>query len=171
MTLPEFPEQGSTDGAADVPQRRPPLKFEPMLVPRLRAAQAALNSRFTELAPAILHDPAATARTIEECARQFAAIRHIETIWLHPVLAHAVAGDPGARGQFMELRLIGLMLARRLLRCFDELLQAVRAEVYVADTTAQVAAALGRYTRHSDQALYPLYEVIGEQHQEATQVA
>jgi hypothetical protein len=169
MTLPEFPEQGSTESAA--PQRRPPLKFEPMLVPRLRAAQAALNARFADLAPAIQHDPAATARTIEECARQFAAIRHIETIWLHPMLAQAVAGDPGARGQIMELRLIGLMLARRLLRCFDDLMQAVRAEVYVADTTAQVTAALFRYARHSDQALYPLYELIGEQRQDTAQVA
>jgi hypothetical protein len=172
MTLPEFPEHGSSEASTnDAPVRRGPPKFEPMLVPRLRAAHAALNARFAELVSVIEHDPAATAHTIEDCARQFSAVRHIETIWLYPILVQAVEGDAGARGQFMELRLIGLILARRMLRCFDDLLQAVRAEVFVMDTAARVSTALAKYSRHSEQAVYPLYELIGTQRQDAVDVA
>jgi hypothetical protein len=169
MTLPEFPEHGPSPSAA--PTRQGPLKFEPVLVPRLRAAHAALNKRIAELISVIEHDPAASARAIEDCARQFSAMRHIETIWLYPILAQAVEGDAGARGQFAELRLIGLILARRVQRCFDDLMQAVRAEVFVVDTAMGASAAVARYSRHSDHAVYPLYELIGTQRQEAVQVA
>lgn len=163
MTLPEFPEQASGNAVAqDAAARQPPLKFEPTLLPRLRAAHAALNARFGEIAAAIDRDPAATARMIEECARQFTAIRHIETIWVYPMLARAVESDSGARAQLAELRLIGLILARRMLRCFDDSQQALRVGVYVAEAVAQVTAALARYSRHSDNAIYPLYELIGE---------
>jgi hypothetical protein len=173
MTLPEFPEPGSSAvvvGNASTP-RQAQLKYEAMLVPRLRAAHAALNKRFGELIDAIERDPAATAGVIEECARQFSAVRHIETIWLYPLLARAVESDPGARGQLMELRLVGLMLARRVQRYFDDLLQAVRAEVFVADTAAYVSATLARYSRHSEHSVYPLYELIGTQSQDSVQVA
>lgn len=142
-----------------------------MLVPRLRAAHATMNAHMTELVGAIERDPAATLRAIEECSRQFSAVRHIETIWLYPLLAQVVAGDAGARGQLAELRLIGLMLARRLQRCFDELVQAVRAEVFVTDAAGRAADALARYSSHSDRALYPLYELIGPQRQDPAQVA
>ena len=172
MTLPEFPEQGSSEASTNSASTRPgPPKFEPMLVQRLRAAHTALNTRFAELVSVIEHDPAAAARSIEDCARQFSAVRHIETIWLYPVLVQAVDSDAGARGQFMELRLIGLILARRMLRCFDDLLQAVRAEVFVTDTAARVSTALAIYSRHSEQAVYPLYELIGTQREDAVHVA
>jgi hypothetical protein len=71
----------------------------------------------------------------------------------------------------MELRLVGLMLARRVQRYFDDLLQAVRAEVFVADTAAYVSATLARYSRHSEHSVYPLYELIGTQSQDGAQVA
>jgi hypothetical protein len=173
MTLPEFPEPVSSAPvtAGNSPPRQGPLKFEAMLVPRLRAAHAALNKRFAELIAVIERDPAATGGAIEDCARQFSAVRHIETIWLYPLLARAVEGDAVARGQLMELRLVGLMLARRVQRYFDDLLQAVRAEVFVADTAAYVAATLTRYSRHSEHSVYPLYELIGAQSQESVQVA
>jgi hypothetical protein len=168
MTLPEFPEHDSSNTTTtSAPVRQGPLKFEPTLVPRLRAAHAALNTRFAELVSVIEHDPAATARTIEDCARQFSAVRHIETVWLYPILAQAVEGDAGANSQFMEVRLIGLILARRTLRCFDELLQAVRAEVFVTDTAMRVSAALAKYSRHSEHAVYPLYELVGTQRRDA----
>jgi hypothetical protein len=130
-----------------------------------------MNAHMTELLDVIERDPAASLRAIEECSRQFSAVRHIETIWLYPMLAQVVAGDASARSQLAELRLIGLMLARRMQRCFDELVQAVRAEVFVTDAAARAADALARYSSHSDRALYPLYELIGPQREDSAQVA
>jgi hypothetical protein len=172
MTLPEFPEPVSTETDANAAQkRRPALKFEPMLVPQLRTAQAALQARFADLAGAIRRQPATTGQAIEDCSRQFSAVRHIESASLYPLLARAVEADPVARGQLAELRLIGMMLARVVMRRFDELLQAVRAEVYVVDSTAHVAQSLERYARHCELVVYPLYEVIGEQREDAVRVA
>lgn len=172
MTLPEFPESVSESSVA--PQSAPrqaPLKFEPVLVPKLRAAHATLNKRFAGLLGTIEHDPQATVSAIDECARQFTAMRHIETVWLYPMLAKVVDSDAGARGSLSELRLVGLILARRATRTFDDLLQAVRAEVLVADAAARVSAALARYSAHSEQSVYPLYELLGAQQPEVTRVA
>lgn len=168
MTLPEFPEDGpGVVRAGTAPARQDHRKFDAQLAPRLLAAHGALNTRFAELVGTIDQDPAAAARVIEECLRQFSAIRHIETIWLHPVLEHAVDADAGVRGQVMELRLIGLILARRVLRCFDDLQQAIRAEVFVTESAARATDALARYSKHSEHVVYPLYELVGTQRQEA----
>jgi hypothetical protein len=168
MTLPEFPEDGpGVARAGTAPARQDPLRFDAQLAPRLLAAHGALNARFAELVGTIDREPAAAARAIEESQRQFSAIRHIETIWLHPVLERAVDADAGVRGQVMELRLIGLILARRVLRCFDDLQQAIRAEVFVTESAARATAALARYSKHSEHVVYPLYELVGMQRQEA----
>lgn len=169
MTLPDFPDP--VPRAAPAATRQATPKFEPTLVPRLLGACKALDSRFSSLAAPMERDPAAHVPAIEECAGQFAAVRHLETVWLYPVLALAVQGDAGARGQFMELRLIGLMLARRVQRCFDELLQALRAEVLVGDAAQRLACALAKYAQHSEQSIYPLYEMLGPQRQDAVRVA
>ena len=168
MTLPEFPEDGPVVArAATAPPRQDPLKFDAQLTPRLRAAHGALNTRFADLVDTIHREPAVAAHAIEECQRQFSAIRHIETIWLHPVLERAVDADAGVRGQVMELRLIGLILARRVLRCFDDLQQAIRAEVFVTESAARATTALAKYSKHSEHVVYPLYELVGAQRQEA----
>lgn len=162
MTLPEFPERASSDAVVhDAAARQAVPRFTPLLVPKLRAAHAALNARVADLVGAIDRDPAANVRVIDECARQFGALREAETTWLYPLLAHAVSADAGARGQLMELRLIGLIMARRVLRCFDDLQQATRAEVLVRDAATRAASALSRYSQHSENAVYPLYEMIG----------
>lgn len=160
-TLPDFPEP--EDRLPPVPAATPALKFEPGLVPRLATAHRALAMRQAALAGIAERDPPASLAEIQECARQFNAIRHVETTLLYPLVAQAVAGDAGARGQFAELRLIALMLARRVQRCFDELLQAARAEVLVADAAARAVAALATYSQHAANAAFPLYEMIGTQ--------
>lgn len=166
MTLPDFPEPVSP-----APTRQAAPRFEPTLLPRLRTAHKALDARFGGLAGPIEREPAANIPGIEECARQFAAVRHIETVWLYPVLTQAVAADAGARAQFAELRLIGLMLARRVQRSFDELLQALRAEALVGDAALRLGSALGKYARHSEHAIYPLYELLETQRQDTARVA
>ena len=168
MTLPEFPEHGpGVAHAGAPPPRLEALTFDAQLAPRLLAAHRTLNTRFSELVGGIGDDPAAAARTVDECVRQFSAVRHIETIWLHPILERAVEADAGVRGQVMELRLIGLILARRVLRCFDDLQQAIRAEVFVAESAARTAAALARYSSHSEHGVYPLYELVGTPRRDA----
>jgi hypothetical protein len=158
MTLPDFPEPAASQAAAPP---RASLKFAPLLVPKLRSAHAALNARLAELLVAIDRDPGGNAKALEECSRQFLGVREAETTWIFPTLATALEGDADARGQLAELRLVGLILARRVLRCFDDLQQAVRAEALVADAAHRLAATLARYLSHSDSAIYPLYELIG----------
>jgi len=171
MDLPEFPEIGSSTFAVTASPARQTLAFDPSLVPRVRTAYTLLSKRFADLIPMMEREPTASVRAIEECARQFGAVRHLETVWLYPLLASVLEGDAQGRGQLIELRLVGLMLARRVQRCFDELQQSARAEVLVADAAARVTAALANYSSHGDAAIYPLYELIGPQQYNAAQVA
>jgi hypothetical protein len=160
MTLPDFPERpASAPPPAAV--RPAPLKFEPTLVARLVTAHKTLRQRFADLVAPLEHDPAGHAPAVDECAAQFKALRHIETIWLYPVIAQAVVADPAASSQMAELRLVGLILARRVQRCFEELAQAIRAEVLVKDATDRLAGALERYAHHGERVVYPLYDLIG----------
>ena len=168
MTLPDFPERNSRPSdTADAPAP----KFERALVPRLVAAHQALNARFAGLIGLIERDPTAGIAEVEECSRLFAAVRHIETSGLYALLAQVVKSDSAARSELLELRLIALMLGRRLQRCFDELMQALRAEVLVADAAGRVSIALANYARHAQYAVYPLYELVGTQRQDENRVA
>ncbi len=163
--LPDSPETAASENASTAP-RKSPSRYEPTLVPRLIGTQKALATRFNDLLATIERDPAASAGAVEECARQFTAVRQIETVWLYPIVAQAVEADAGARGEFAELRLVGLILARRVLRCFDELTQAIRAEVLAADAALRLARALVKYASHSERAVYPLYEIVGSERRE-----
>lgn len=173
MTLPDFPESAAPEADAPVPQPTPkaPARYERSLVPRLIGAQKTLVARFNDLLGTFEHDPAANAAAVEDCARQFTAVRHIETIWLYPIIAQAVEGDGGARGELMELRLVAMILARRVLRSFDELTQAIRAEVLASDAAMRLATALMRYASHSERSVYPLYELVGSEKPVAEAVA
>ena len=172
MTAPDFPRRDERETAtSDAPPRPAPVRFEPTLIARLLGAQQALNARFAGLVELVEREPKAGMGEIEDCARHFGAIRHIEAIALYPLLAQAVESDPDARGQLLELRLIALVLSRRVQRCFDELLQAARAEVLVADATRRLAAALTKYSSHSVHATYPLYDVIGAHRPSASAAA
>src|SRR5262249_36641515 len=171
MSLPDFPESGPSEPAADAAPRKSPPRFEPTLIPRLVGAQQALITRFNALISSIEREPVKSASAVEDCSRQFTAVRHIEAVWLHPVVAQAVEADPAARGQLTELRLVGLILARRVLRCFDELAQAIRAEVLVTDAAMRVGPALAKYSNHSGQVVYPLYELVGSERKDAAVAA
>jgi hypothetical protein len=171
MSQPENPQKTFSAPPVAGSARQAPPKFEPALVPRLLGVHKALNTRFEHLVTLIDREPAACAPLVEECARQFSALRHIETIWLYPVIADAVAGDAGASRQFTELRLVGLMLARRAQRFLDELSQAFRAEVLVKDAADRATVALARYLAHSERAIYPLYELIGSEKKAASGAA
>lgn len=169
MTLPEFPERASSQAHSAAARPAPP-KYSPLLVPKLRTVQQSLNTRLAGLVVALDRQPASQGRELDECVRQFGAVREAETAWLYPLLANAVATDAGARGQLAELRLIGLILARRVLRSFDDLQQAARAEVLAAEAASRVAAALASYLRHCENAIYPLYELAGSEHKAAAAV-
>jgi hypothetical protein len=171
MSHPGNSEQTAGARPAAGSARQTPPKFEPALVPRLLAAHKALNTRFAHLVALIDREPASCAPVVDECARQFSALRHIETIWLYPVIADAVAGDPGASRQFTELRLVGLMLARRAQRFLDELAQAFRAEVLIKDAADRASLALSKYLGHSERSIYPLYELIGSEKKTASGAA
>jgi len=162
MSSLDLPETASSEPAAEAP-RKSPSRYEPSLVPRLSAAVQTLNVRFGALLSEIERNPSTSAAGVEECARQFTAIRQIETVWLSPIVAQAVEADAAARGELQELRLVGLILARRVLRCFDELTQAIRAEVLAADTAMRLGSALVKYSNHSERVVYPLYELIGKE--------
>jgi hypothetical protein len=165
MSLPDFPEPTSAPPADGRPS------YEPALVARLVGTLKVLNLRFAGLAGALERDPGRNASAIEECLRHFTAVRHVETSRLYPVLEDAVAGDNAARGQLAELRLVGLILARRVQRCFDELVQAVRAEVLVTVAASRLETALLKYSSHTERAVYPLYELVGSERKQVAEVA
>jgi hypothetical protein len=138
-----------------------PVQFDPGLLPRLLAAHDALNARFAALMCLVDRDADGLATAARDCVNQFHELRRAESIWLYPVLARAVEEDAPARARLMELRLATLTLARRTLRCFDELAQALQKDEPLQDAADRLSAALAEYLRRSETEIYPLYSVVG----------
>ena len=138
-----------------------PVQFDATLLPRLLATHDALNARFAALMCLIDRDADGVAIAARDCVNQFHELRRAESIWLYPVLARAVEQDIPARGRLMELRLATLTLARRTLRCFDELAQALQQQVPLQPAADRLSAALVEYLRRSEVEIYPLYSAMG----------
>ena len=148
-----------------------PVQFDATLLPRLLAMHDALNARFAALMCLIDRDADGVASAARDCVNQFHELRRAESIWLYPVLARAVEQDVPARGRLMELRLATLTLARRTLRCFDELAQALQQHTPLQPPADGLSAALVEYLRRSEVEIYPLYSAMGLHHGPAAERA
>ena len=137
-----------------------PVHFDPALMPRLIAAHEALNARFATLVCLLDRNDAQAAEVVRECLKQFQQLRRAEAIWLYPVIAHAVDEDDAARGRLTELRLVTLTLARRTLRCFEALVQAIDRGGLTVAAADELSRALAEYLRRSETEIYPLYGLM-----------
>lgn len=138
-----------------------PVHFDATLMPRLLAAHESLNRRFATLLCLVGRDDANATEVARECLKQFQELRRAESIWLYPVIAHAVDEDGAARSRLMELRLITLTLARRTMRCFDSVIRAIEAESADRHGVAEeLSQALAEYLRRSETEIYPLYGLM-----------
>jgi hypothetical protein len=137
-----------------------PVQFDPGLVPRLLAEHAELDARFTAIIGHLDTDPSADRR-VRACSAKLHDLRRTEALWLYPLIARGIARDPVARRQFLQLRLLMLGLARRVLRSFDELSQAVRRGTNTKPAASEVTRAMAEYRQRNETEIYPLYELMG----------
>jgi len=151
------PRQSASDGliALDTP-----VEFDAGLVSRLVAEHRELDARFNGLLGELESDPLAE-RSVRACSTKLHDLRRTEALWLYPLIARGIARDPVARRQFLQLRLVMLGLARRVLRAFDELSHAVRRGTHTKSSADEVARALAEYRQRNEGEIYPLYQLMG----------
>ena len=143
------------------------VHFDAGLPARLIAEHGELNARFATLLCRLDDDPQAAVCAIRDCASRLHALRRTEALWLYPVIARGLEYDEDARRQLTRLRLVMIALTRRVVRCFDRLLQAI-----VNGTPTRVAAAdtsvvLAEYVQRNEAEIYPLYSLMGMQQSDA----
>ncbi len=143
------------------------VRFDAELLPRLTAGHGELNARFAALLCRLDNDPQEAVCAIRDCATRLHELRRTEALWLYPVIAYGVQYDEDARRQLAQLRLVMLSLTRRLVRRFEQLLQAI-----VSGTPAQAAAddasvVLAEYVRRNEAEIYPLYNLMSMRHSHA----
>lgn len=137
-----------------------PVQFDSTLIRRLIDAHGALNAHFASLVCRLGDEPESAISAIRECARRLHELRRTEALWLYPVIARGVENDAAARRELVQLRLVMLTLVRRVLRRFDELLQAVTQGAPTVPLAEQVSAALAEYVRRNEAEIYPLYDIV-----------
>jgi hypothetical protein len=138
-----------------------PVQFDADLPRQLIAQYDELNARFDVLSRRLAVDPEMGERAVLECADRLHKLRHIESLKLYPVIARGLSPDPIARRLFWQSRLVTLGLARRVLRRFDELARAVRAQSEIALAAEHVSSALAEYRRRNESTMFPLYLAVG----------
>ena len=138
-----------------------PLHFDAQLIDRLLASHRELNARYASVVSQFGSEMNDMERAVRECAEQFVELRRAESIWLYPVIARAIDGDAEAQRQFGQLRLLMLSSARRALRLFEDLAQAVRAGSDANAAADRLAEALAEYWQRNQAQIYPLYELLG----------
>jgi len=148
------------------------VRFDPGLVPRLIAGHGELNARFATLLCRLHDDPQAAVCAISDCASRLHELRSTEALWLYPVIARGVDYDEDARRQLARLRLVMLALTRRVVRCFDRLLQAMVNGTPTRVAAADLSVVLAEYVQRNEAEIYPLYSLMGmQQNQTAPRAA
>jgi len=148
-----------------------PVRFDAELIPRLLVATGSLNSHFAAMLCRLEDDADASIAALTNCADELHALRQTEALWLYPVIARSVEVDHHARRQLAHLRLTMLTLARRALRRFEDLLQALRNGENVAAAAENATAAWSDYLRRNQSEIYPLYEIAGRQRETGARAA
>jgi hypothetical protein len=134
-----------------------PVRFDPGLLRKLLDQHDMLDARVASLPNRFRRDPQDAWRAAHACAGQLHELRRQEALWVYPVIAHGLAGDPAARRRLLNLRFGMNGLARRVLRSIEELAHAVRQLADIAAGVATVASALTEYRQRNESELYTLY--------------
>ena len=138
-----------------------PVHFDAGLLARLMAGHGELNARFATLLCRLDDDPQAAVCAIRDCASQLHDLRRTEALWLYPVIAHGVQNDEDARRQLARLRLVMVALTRRVVRRFDNLLQAIISGTPTRAAAEDASVLLAEYVQRNEAEIYPLYKLMG----------
>jgi len=144
-----------------------PVHFDAGLLARLMAGHSELNARFATMLCRIDDDPQAAVCAIRDCANQLHELRRTEALWLYPVIAYGVEYDDDARRQLVRLRLVMVALTRRLVRRFENLLQAIVSGTPTQAAAEDVSVLLAEYVQRNEAEIYPLYSLMSVRHNQA----
>ena len=137
------------------------VNFDAGLLARLTAGHGELNARFATLLCHLDDDPQAAVCAVRDCASRLHDLRRTEALWLYPVIARGLEYDEDARRQLARLRLVMVALTRRIVRQFEQLLQAIVDGTPTGAAADDVSALLAEYVRRNDTEIYPLYKLMG----------
>ncbi len=143
------------------------VHFDAGLLARLIAGHGELNARFAALLCRLDDDPQAVVCAIRDCASHLRDLRRTEALWLYPVIARGLEYDDDARRQLARLRLVMVALTRRVVRRFEELLQAILDGTPTRAAANDVSAVLAEYVQRNEAEIYPLYQLMGMQQNHA----
>lgn len=156
--------RGSANGASAPPNEaltwHTPVRFDPGLLRKLIDQHDTLDARVASLLNRFRRDREEAWRATHACAGQLHDIRRQEALWIYPVIAHGLAGEPTARRQLLSLRFVINGLARRVLRRIEELAGAVHQLTDINAAVATVADALSEYRKRNESELYTLYSLM-----------
>jgi hypothetical protein len=147
------------------------VQFDAGLLRRLIAGHGELNALFAGLVCRLEDNPEAAARAIRDCASHLQDLRRTEALWLYPVIARGLEHDQDAWRRLAQLRLVMVALTRRLVRRFEELLQAIVNGTPARAAADEVSVALAEYVQRNEAEIYPLYSLMGMHMQAAPRVA
>jgi hypothetical protein len=139
-----------------------PVQYEADLVARLTVQHDELDALFATAVAQIKKDPAAAERCVRDCADWLHKLRHTEALRLYPVIARGLSPEPIQRRLFWQSRLVMLGLARRILRRFDDLAQAIHSHRGISAAIDHAAGAMTEYRRRNETTMYPLYNRVGQ---------
>jgi hypothetical protein len=136
------------------------VQFDEGLLDRLIAGHGELNARFATLLCRLDDDPQAAVGTIRDCANQLHELRRTEALWLYPVISRGLEHDEDARRQLVRLRLVMVALTRRLVRRFENLLNAIVGGIPTDAVAEDVSTMLAEYVQRNEAEIYPLYNLM-----------
>jgi hypothetical protein len=137
-----------------------PVRFDPGLLRKLLDQHDALDAGIAAVPNRFRRDREEAWRETQACAGQLHEVRRQEAMWVYPVIAHGLDGDPGTRQQVFNLRFVMNGLARRVLRRLEELAQAVREVKDIGAPVATVVHAVAEYRQRNESELYTLYSLM-----------
>jgi hypothetical protein len=137
------------------------VHFDAGLPARLIAGHGELNARFATLLCRLDDDPQAAVCAIRDCASRLHDLRRTEALWLYPVIARGLEYDDDARRQLARLRLVMVALTRRVVRRFEQLLQAIVDGTPTRAAADDVSVLLTEYVQRNEAEIYPLYSLTG----------
>jgi hypothetical protein len=138
------------------------VNFDAGLLDRLIAGHGELNSHFATLLCRLDDDPQTAVCAIRDCTSRLHDLRRTEALWLYPVIARGLEFDEDARRQLARLRLVMVALTRRIVRRFEQLLQAIVDGTPTRAAADDASVVLAEYVQRNEAEIYPLYRLTGK---------
>jgi hypothetical protein len=142
------------------PSWNTPVQYDASLVPWLTAQHGELNTRFATVVGQIDKNPENAEHEVRACANLLHDLRRTEALQLYPVIARWYGPDPAAQQLASRSRLLIVGLVRRVLRSFDELVDAIRSGAEIPAAADRATKAFSEYRRRNEGEMYPMYDLM-----------